>query len=107
MFSLDVSSLHSCTANLAYGAQPTGLILLSDLQHEGVSDQGMVDGSENDPKFDQDVNKMCRGTIPSCARQLQFQTGCTDPAMALLCGSAHPARLLNMPNKGSLRPGAR
>ena len=46
------------------------------------------------------------GAIPSCARQLYLKTGAADPSAAILCGSAHPARLLRLPNKGRLTAGA-
>ena len=95
-FSLAVSSLHSCTVNLAHGANPHGLILLSGDAGEGqamVADAG--EGGEEAP-----------GTISQCARQLCRTTCGDDPASSLLCGSAHPARLLNLPGKGRLTPGA-
>ena len=90
-FSLAVANLHSCSVNLVHGANPRGIVLLSDL------------GSSS---YDAEAADASLGAIPSCARQLYLKTGAADPSAAILCGSAHPACLLRLPNKGRLTAGA-
>jgi N-acetylglucosamine-6-phosphate deacetylase len=81
-YSMAVEQQHSNTSNLAYSTHPDGLVLLSERkpQHDG------------------------EGALPQCARQLQLCSGAADPSKALLCGSAHPAKLLKLAAKGSLEP---
>ena len=103
-FSLVVSNLHSCTVNLAHDSSPQGLILLSDLgppSDSATMDATAVRADDEGPEAGQ-----AGGAIPQCAHQLCLKTASPDPASALLCGSAHPARLLNLPNKGRLTAGA-
>jgi len=125
-FSMAVASLHSCTVNLAYGANPDGLILLSDLaeRDESQSKRHKVEGEggaerggpprDTDRKTFEiaeavetaDAAHATVGTIAQSALQLKHTTCSDDPAAALLCCSAHPARLLGLDVKGRLTPGA-
>ena len=46
------------------------------------------------------------GTITACARRVWQCSGSADPSFSLLCGSAHPAKLLGLTTKGKLTAGA-
>ena len=65
-----------------------------------------VAATEDAPAAEGDTGTVFDGTIPGCARRLWRCTGSADPAAALLCGSAHPAKLLGLTRQGTLAPGA-
>ena len=104
-YSLAVAGQHEATVNLAHGTHPEGLCLLScrkslifPAEDEKPIPSYTSDNADDAVPLD--------GSIPGCARRLWRCTGAADPAAALLCGSAHPAKLLNLATKGRLTPGA-
>jgi hypothetical protein len=106
-FSLAVAGQHASTINLAHSTHPNGLILLSCRRSLVFADDpSAAEPPHSAPPPPLHDHVAHDGTIPSCARRLWRCSGEADPAGALLCGSAHPARLLGLASKGSLAPGA-
>ena len=98
-FSLAVAGQHQSTINLTHSTHPDGLVLLSCRRS--------LIFAEPPPKAQDDAEPVpLDGTLLTCARRLWHCSGSADPAAALLCGSAHPASLLGLTAKGTLRPGA-
>lgn len=114
-FSLVVSNLHSATVNLTHATHPEGLILLSELTADAPTATPAVTPDNTaglkppcnkaGASVSSGVSDFDAGSIAHGARQLCRTSGATDPAAALLCGSAHPAKLLGLSRKGRLSPG--
>ena len=121
-FSMAVVGQHAApTVNLARAVHPDGLVLLSSADSSAdaraVAKSGdakaagaaMVAGdakAAGNAKAAGAAKPVDGHTLVDGARMLWQCSGTADPAAALLCASAHPARLLGLGKKGSLAPGA-